>query len=95
MEDKVVISKEKLDSLADSINEKAGTSGNKSIDELRNTVENIYDNYLENAEIVDEQKPNEVVIVLNSLGNMSNATTQTTLGETGAWWITNYPKYAQ
>lgn len=38
MSEKVVVTKSKLDELADSINEKAGDTGKKTIDQLKETV---------------------------------------------------------
>lgn len=41
MSDKVIITKSKIDGLAQTINNKAGTSGSKTIDEMVNIVNNI------------------------------------------------------
>lgn len=38
---KIIVEKNDIDALADTINTKAGTSGAKTIDELKTTVENI------------------------------------------------------
>ena len=40
MSEKVVVTKSKLDELANVINEKAGTTGKKTIDQLKETVSN-------------------------------------------------------
>lgn len=41
MSEKVVVTKSKLDELANSINEKAGQTGGKTIDQLKETVAGI------------------------------------------------------
>lgn len=41
MSKKVVVTKSKLDELANSINEKAGKTGKKTIDQLKETVDNM------------------------------------------------------
>lgn len=41
MSEKVVVTKSKLDDLATSINEKAGQTGKKTIDQLKETVNNM------------------------------------------------------